>query len=104
MKENISVGTVIRTVCLLLALVNLTLETFGKRIIPISDEQVSELITLIFTIVTSVISFWKNNSFTQEAIIADGLMKDMKNFRNRCLKILKILILLLLDIEVNCQM
>lgn len=79
MKEKISVGTVIRTVCLILALVNLTLETFGKRIIPISDEQVSELITLIFTIVTSVISFWKNNSFTQEAIIADGLMKDMKN-------------------------
>ena len=79
MKEKISVGTVIRTVCLLLALVNLTLETFGKSIIPISDEQVSELITLIFTIVTSVISFWKNNSFTQEAIIADGLMKDMKN-------------------------
>ena len=81
MKEKISVGTVIRTVCLILALVNLTLETFGKRIIPISDEQVSELITLIFTIVTSVISFWKNNSFTQEAIIADGLMKDMKNTR-----------------------
>ena len=79
MKESISVGTVIRKVCLLLALVNLTLETFGKSIIPISDEQVSELITLIFTIVTSVISFWKNNSFTQEAIIADGLMKDMKN-------------------------
>ena len=79
MKEKISVGTVIRTVCLILALVNLTLETFGKRIIPISDEQVSELITLIFTIVTSVVSFWKNNSFTQEAIIADGLMKDMKN-------------------------
>ena len=79
MKEKISVGTVIRTVCLILALVNLTLETFGKRIIPISDEQVSELITLIFTIVTSVTAFWKNNSFTQEAIIADGLMKDMKN-------------------------
>ena len=81
MKEKISVGTVIRTVCLLLALVNLTLETFGKNIIPISDEQVSELITLIFTIVTSVTAFWKNNSFTQEAIIADGLMKDMKNTR-----------------------
>lgn len=79
MKEQISVGTIIRTVCLILALVNLTLETFGKSVIPISDEQVSELITLIFTIVTSVISFWKNNSFTQEAIIADGLMKDMKN-------------------------
>lgn len=79
MKEQISVGTIIRTVCLILALVNLTLETFGKNVIPISDEQVSELITLIFTIVTSVAAFWKNNSFTQEAIIADGLMHDMKS-------------------------
>lgn len=79
MTNKISVGTIIRTVCLLLALVNLTLETFGKSVIPISDEQISELITLIFTIITSVTAFWKNNSFTQEAIIADGLMKDMKN-------------------------
>lgn len=79
MKEQISVGTIIRTVCLILALVNLTLETFGKNVIPISDEQVSELITLIFTIVTSVAAFWKNNSFTQEAIIADGLMHEMKS-------------------------
>lgn len=79
MKEQISVGTIIRTVCLILALVNLTLETFGKSVIPISDEQVSELITLIFTIVTSITAFWKNNSFTQEAIIADGLMHDMKS-------------------------
>lgn len=79
MKNKISVGTIIRTVCLLLALVNLTLETFGKSVIPISDEQISELITLIFTIITSVTAFWKNNSFTQEAIIADDIMHEMKN-------------------------
>ena len=44
-----------------------------------STKKQLKLITLIFTIVTSVTAFWKNNSFTQEAIIADGLMKDMKN-------------------------
>ena len=75
---KISKGTIIRTICLILALVNLTLETFGKRIIPITDDQISELITLIFTIVTSLTAFWKNNSFTQEAIIADGILHDMK--------------------------
>ena len=79
MREKISVGTIIRTLCLILALTNLTLESFGKKIIPISDEQISELVTLIFTIVTSVIGFWKNNSFSQEAIIADGFMHDLKN-------------------------
>lgn len=79
MREKISVGTIIRTLCLILALTNLTLESFGKKIIPISDEQISELVTLIFTIVTSVIGFWKNNSFSQEAIIADGFMHDLKS-------------------------
>lgn len=79
MKNKISAGTIIRTICLILALVNLTLETFGKNVIPISDEQVSELVTLIFTIVTSLVAFWKNNSFTKEAIIADDLMHEMKN-------------------------
>lgn len=79
MRNKISAGTIIRTICLILALVNLTLETFGKNVIPISDEQVSELVTLIFTIVTSLVAFWKNNSFTKEAIIADDLMHEMKN-------------------------
>lgn len=75
---KVSKGTIIRTVCLILALVNLTLETMGKSIINISDEQVSEFITLAFTIITSIAAFWKNNSFTKEAIIADGILHDMK--------------------------
>lgn len=78
MREKISAGTVIRTLCLILALTNLVLESCGKKILPINDEQISELVTLVFTIVTSVIGFWKNNSFTDEAIIADGIMHDMK--------------------------
>ena len=78
MREKISAGTIIRTLCLILALTNLTLESCGKKILPISDEQISEVVTLVFTIVTSVVGFWKNNSFTEEAIIADGIMHDMK--------------------------
>ena len=78
MREKISTGTIIRTLCLILALTNLVLESCGKKILPISDEQISELVTLVFTIVTSVVGFWKNNSFTEEAIIADGIMHDMK--------------------------
>ena len=75
---KISKGTIIRTVCLLLALINITLETFGKRIIPISDEQVSEVISVIFTIVTSLTAAWKNNSFTEEAIKADEYLKELR--------------------------
>ena len=77
-KEKITAGTIIRSLCLVLALVNLTLETMGKKVIPITDDQISELVTLVITIATSLVGFWKNNSFTQEAIIADGIMHELK--------------------------
>ena len=51
----------------------------GKKIIPITDDQISTFITLGATIVTALVGYWKNNSFTQEAIIADGIMHDLKN-------------------------
>ena len=78
MKEKITPGTIIRALCLILALTNLTLETMGKKIIPITDDQISTFVTLGATIVTALVGYWKNNSFTQEAIIADGIMHDLK--------------------------
>ena len=77
-KEKITAGTIIRALCLILALINLTHETMGKKIIPVTDDQISELVTLVITIATSLVGFWKNNSFTQEAIIADGIMHELK--------------------------
>lgn len=75
---KISKGTIIRTVCLILALINIALETLGKSIIPVDDEQLAEVISIIFTVVTSLTAAWKNNSFTQEAIKADEYLKELK--------------------------
>lgn len=75
---KVSKGTIIRTVCLILALINVTLEMFGKKVIPISNEQISDVISVIFTIVTSLVAAWKNNSFTEEAIKADEYLKELK--------------------------
>lgn len=77
-NNKISAGTIARTVCLILALINMILEFSGKKLIPISDDQVYELVSLVFTIITSIVGFWKNNSFTEEAIIADELMHELK--------------------------
>lgn len=77
-KEKITAGTIIRALCLVLALTNLALETMGKKIIPITDDQISTFVTLGATIITALIGYWKNNSFTQEAIIADGIMHELK--------------------------
>lgn len=75
---KVKIDTIIRTVVLVLALANQILTATGHSVIPISDEQVSEIITLAVTIGASVWAWWKNNSFTKEAIYADETMREMK--------------------------
>ena len=79
MKTTVKLETIIRTVCLVLALVNQVLTIKGYPLLPISDEQVAETLTLGFTIVTALWAWWKNNSFTPAAIVADEFMHGIKN-------------------------
>ena len=72
-------GTIARTIVLALALINQLLTAFGYNVIDISDETINTLISTIFTIITAIIAFWKNNSFTPEAIEADEVMKALKS-------------------------
>lgn len=76
---SIKKETIIRTIILLLALVNQILTSTGHSVIPIEDAQITELISLIFTIVASVWAWWKNNSFTKNAIEADKLLYELKH-------------------------
>ena len=74
-KMKISTGTIVRTVILMLALVNQVLTIAGHSPIPIADEVVTEFIATGALIITSLIAWWKNNSFTQKAITADKTFK-----------------------------
>lgn len=75
---KISSGTIARTIVLALALINQLLTAFGYNMIDVSDETVNTLVSTIFTVISSVIAFWKNNSFTKAAIEADKVMKEIK--------------------------
>ena len=83
MSENsrmtISAGTIARTIILVLALVNQLLTATGHSVINISDESINALISTGFTIVTAIVAWWKNNSFTQSALKADEVMKELKS-------------------------
>ena len=72
---NVQKDTIIRTVILVLALVNQILAMFGYSPIPIEDEQLTEVISLSFTIAASVWAWWKNNSFSRRAIAADEYLR-----------------------------
>ncbi len=75
-KEKVTVSTIIRTVCLALALLNQCLSIAGCSPLPIEDETVSQVISLAATVITSLVAWWKNNSFTQKAIRADKTFKE----------------------------
>ena len=75
---KITSGTIARTLILLLALTNQVLSMLGYKLIPIEDEQINDIVTLGFTIGSSLAAWWKNNSFTKKAILADEYLHDMK--------------------------
>ena len=75
---NISTDAIIRTVVLVVALVNQVLTATGKNPLPFSDDVIYEAVTLAITIGASVWAWWKNNSFTANAIEADRYLKDLK--------------------------
>lgn len=75
---KIKTSTIVRTAVLVLALVNQGLSIAGKAILPISDAQLEQLITLIITIAVAVWNWWKNNSFTQAALEGDQLKDRLK--------------------------
>lgn len=78
-KSKITAGTIARTIILALALTNQVLVMNGIQMIPISDEEINTLVSTIWTIVASIISWWENNSFSKHAIEADKYMKTLQS-------------------------
>ena len=70
--------TIIRTVILIVALLNQVLVITGHSIFPVDEQQITELISVAFTVVTALIAWWKNNSFTAEAIEADRYLRELR--------------------------
>ena len=78
--DNLQVkkSTIIRTVLLIVSIINLILTNTGHSILPFSDEQIEDFISTAFTIIMSIWAWWKNNSFTKPALAADEYLKNEK--------------------------
>ena len=78
MNFNITAGTIARTAVLLLALTNQMLSAMGKSPLPIESTTVEQLVTAGITTIAALVAWWKNNSFTKEAIAADKEFDRLK--------------------------
>ena len=79
---KVSGQTIARTAVLFIALINQILTIIGFNPLPLSGNNVYEIVSLIFTTAASICAWWKNNSFTKEALKADELLSEMKGGRD----------------------
>lgn len=75
---EITAGTIARTIILALALINQVLSVCGHPVIPIEDSTIEMLVSTAFTVVTAIIAWWKNNSFTRAARVGDFHMRKAR--------------------------
>lgn len=80
--KGVSVQTWARTAVLLLALISQLCVILGKRSEAIDVDQWQEYATYILTVIGSVWSWWKNNSFTGNAQKADKMLRGDENDGN----------------------
>lgn len=82
-NKKISTETIIRTIILIITLINQTLTMLGKNPLPFAEEDIYTVLTTVATIAATLWAWWKNNSFTKEAITADEYMKKLKDTNNK---------------------
>lgn len=76
--KKIDAGTLTRTILIILALINQGLVIAGKETLPFTDEQITQVISFVFTVVTALLAWWKNNNFTAAAKEAQEYANAMK--------------------------
>lgn len=79
MKMKIKAATIARSVVLGLALVNQILSASGKSPLPIDSASVEQWVTAGITTAAALWAWWKNNSFSQNALKADAYLDRLKS-------------------------
>lgn len=79
MNYSISKSTIIRTILVIVVLVNIILERVGIDVIPADEHIVTMLVETAIEIAIIVVGFWKNNSFSEKAIKADEFLKKLRD-------------------------
>jgi SPP1 family holin len=73
-----SKGTIVRTIMLAIVLINMGLQALGKDVLKVQESEVSNFVTYVIELAIIIEAWWKNNSFSKHAIMADEIMKKIK--------------------------
>ena len=73
-------STLVRTIALLIVLLNMVLKAFGYEPINIDESFILELFEMLISVATIVLCWWKNNSITKNAQKADEYLEKLRIF------------------------
>lgn len=78
MSKKIPTETIIRAIVLFVTLVNTILTMSGKNPLPFAEDELYAWLSAAATVAATLWAWWKNNSFTPEAITADEYLAKLK--------------------------
>ena len=79
--KDIKPSTYVSAVVLIFTMVNYVLNIMGKPVININENEIAAWVTAIVGVVGIVYSWYKNQSITHPAQVADDIMKILKDGR-----------------------
>ncbi len=74
-----STETIIRTLALALVLANYILNAMGFDPLGLTESEITAAVTAVATVGASIWAWWKNNSFTANAIKADEYLETLNS-------------------------
>ena len=71
-------ATIVRTIMLILTIINDLLIFYGKSPINIDESTVYQIVSILATVIVPIWTWWKNNSITKHARKADEYLDKLK--------------------------
>lgn len=77
--KGVTSESVAGVLILLVALINAVLQIFDINILPITNEDVTNIVSTLFLIATALWNTWKNRNITSASQVAQNITDAIKN-------------------------
>lgn len=77
--KGITIEAVTGVLVLLVALINAVLQMFGVNTLPIENEEITNIVSTVFLIVTVLYNTWKNRNITIASQVAQNITDSIKS-------------------------
>lgn len=76
---KITLGVITRLILIAIVIINLILKASGHQIINVTTGEISSFVEVIVQVAIIITCWWKNNSLSKDAIMADKILQKLKN-------------------------